>query len=155
MKTLVLAIALLGVFQTETAPNKAVRITDPSWTVDKENNVVSVSHNLGWQSWDAVLDYKTGFIATRIFSRKACVVTPLNKEEFPSAELFPEQPISQNLKYSVWQTPVKNLAIFGKNIEVLCNGIQTFPAVETGDIALFGECANSIIITILGIHICF
>ncbi|XP_069476489.1 gastrokine-1-like [Ambystoma mexicanum] len=155
MKTLILALALLGVLQTQAAPNEIVKVSNPSMNVDKENNVVSLSYNLGWRSWDAVLDYKTGFIATRIFSRKACVLIPMNKKTFPSAELFPAQIASQNLKYSVWQSPVQNLAKFGKNIEALCDGIQTYPAVATGDLATFSECANSIIITILGMTICF
>ncbi|KAJ1177720.1 hypothetical protein NDU88_002972 [Pleurodeles waltl] len=155
MKTLILVVALLGVFQTHAAPNEAIKVLNPSVKIDKGNNVISISNNFGLNSWDTVLDYTTGFIATRLFSRRACVVIPLKSSVFPSAEQFDKQPVPVTLKYSAWQTPIEDLSRFGAHVEALCDGIQTFPAVETGDIATFGECANSIIITILGITICF
>ncbi|XP_041442894.1 gastrokine-1 [Xenopus laevis] len=131
--------------------------------INNQNNIATVNSLDGWKSWDSICDYGRGFAATRLFQKKICVVTKINKDSFPSlAQLSAiakdkKKPSNDNLRsYTVNQREIANIGEYGQHIESLCKGLPTYtaqeiPVNEEG----FGLCESSSIITILGISFCF
>ncbi|XP_045150023.1 gastrokine-1 [Echinops telfairi] len=54
-----------------------------SVSVNNEHNVANVDNNNGWDSWNSVWDYNSGFAATRLFAKKVCIVHRMNKDVVP------------------------------------------------------------------------
>ncbi|KAH0623050.1 hypothetical protein JD844_030954, partial [Phrynosoma platyrhinos] len=111
-----------------------------SVSIDNQRQVVNVDDNNGWHSWNTVWDYKSGYIATRILSKKSCIVTKMNSEIMPDVTTLP-QAIKEKQKagtkepdhqitYMISSKKITDLTPYGKNIEALCGGIPTFPAYE-------------------------
>uniref|UniRef100_A0A8C5M9F6 BRICHOS domain-containing protein n=1 Tax=Leptobrachium leishanense TaxID=445787 RepID=A0A8C5M9F6_9ANUR len=169
MKALVLLTVLLGVtFATDNVAinNQGNTGTNVHQTVniDNHDNVANVNQFNGWNSWNSVWDYNRGLFAARLMSRRACVVSRMNRNVVPSlAQLSkvtqekpnPNAPPPRSLTYAVSQTRVMNVAQFGSHIEALCKGVPTFFAQEVQDSSLYSTgCSTSGIINILGITIC-
>ncbi|XP_078522782.1 gastrokine-1-like [Lissotriton helveticus] len=176
MKTLILTAALLGVFLTHTGANDDINVSNQgnvggdvhqAVNINNQDNVANINNFNGWDSWDAILDYNRGLYATRVFSKKACIVTKMNKAVFPTlaqlSKAVQEKKASgdappRKVTYAVIHTPVKDVSDFGGHIESMCRGLPTYSAAETQGSELFsgyGECSSSSIITILGITMCW
>ncbi|KAJ7305281.1 hypothetical protein JRQ81_011198 [Phrynocephalus forsythii] len=112
-----------------------------SVSIDHEKQVVNVDDNNGWKSWNTVWDYKTGYAATRILSKKSCVVTKMNPEIMPDVTTLPNaikekqkapnrDVADKEVTYMVSSKRITDLTTYGKNVEALCKGIPTYPAFE-------------------------
>ncbi|KAM9311964.1 gastrokine-1-like [Gastrophryne carolinensis] len=129
--------------------------------INNQDRIASVNQYDGWKSWNSIWDFNRGLFAARLLSRRACVVSRMNRNLVPSLEAFgkitQENSIvpPQNLAYIISQTRVKNVATFGRHIEALCKGVPTFYAQEIQDPSFYGTgCSTNGIVNILGITIC-
>ncbi|KAE8618757.1 hypothetical protein XENTR_v10009487 [Xenopus tropicalis] len=171
MKFLIVA-ALLGVSLTLSLANDNININNSgndggsvsqNVNINNANNIATINNLNGWNSWDSICDYGRGFAATRLFQKKICVVTKINKDSFPSLTQLSaigkdkKRPSTTNLRtYTVNQKAIDNIGEYGQHIESLCKGLPTYtgqemPVMEEG----FALCHTSSIITILGISFCF
>uniref|UniRef100_G3SQ11 Gastrokine-1 n=1 Tax=Loxodonta africana TaxID=9785 RepID=G3SQ11_LOXAF len=148
-----------------------------SVSVNNEHNVANVDNNNGWDSWNSIWDYGTGFAATRLFAKKLCIVHEINKEAVPPIHVLdalakekklingylsltrkgPGGPPPKSLVYSVNPNQVDDLNKFGKSITNMCRKIPTYLAEEIrGESLLFslGICFKTDIFGILNISLC-
>ncbi|XP_028010357.1 gastrokine-1 [Eptesicus fuscus] len=115
----------------------------PSVSVNNEQNVANIDDNDGLDSWNMILDYKTGFAAVRVFRKKSCIVHRMNKGAMPSLQALdamvkekkvqgegPGGPPPKGLIYSINPDKVDNLDKFGKPIVGMCKGVPTYMAEE-------------------------
>uniref|UniRef100_A0A7M4FG71 Gastrokine 1 n=1 Tax=Crocodylus porosus TaxID=8502 RepID=A0A7M4FG71_CROPO len=118
--------------------NKARR---PYQTLSISNNkhVANIDMNDGWNSWNLVWDEETGYLATRIFSKKVCFVSKMRKNTVPDTALFPqlikerksaglEAPPAKEVLCLVSETTASDLASFGQSIQAQCKGVPTYIA---------------------------
>ncbi|XP_053572074.1 gastrokine-1-like [Bombina bombina] len=171
MKALILIAALLGVSiatdnidinnQGNTGSNVHQTVN-----IDNHDNIANVNQYNGWNSWNSIFDYNRGLFAARLMSKRACVVSRLNRQAVPSLEQLskasqekqnPNAPPPRSLTYTVSQTRVKNVAQFGGHINALCKGLPTFYATEVQGAGLFVNlhgCTDLGILRFLGISLC-
>ncbi|CAM5177972.1 unnamed protein product [Eretmochelys imbricata] len=148
--------SLLGVFLTPSLATDNVNENNQGndggnshQTVSINNNkhVANIDTNNGWNSWNSVWDYGNGFMATRVFSKKSCIVAKMNKDVMPDIVVIPrliserkkagaQGPRPKELRFVVSKTRVLDLTPFGKNIEALCRGLPTYVAHEAERILL-------------------
>ncbi|KAJ1091503.1 hypothetical protein NDU88_004626 [Pleurodeles waltl] len=93
MKVLIITAALFGVFVTRTGAKDDVNVSNQgniggdvhqTVNINNQDNIANINDFNGWDSWDSILDYNRGLFATRLFKKKACVVTKMNKAVFPT-----------------------------------------------------------------------
>ncbi|XP_067401953.1 gastrokine-1-like [Emydura macquarii macquarii] len=175
MKTLILIGALLGVCLTQALADDSVNENNQgndggnshqNVNINNQEHIANIHNYNSWNGWDAVWDYSMELFATRLFSKRACIVAKMNKEAFPSLEKlskFKDQkpakgtPPPPSLRFSISKTRVRNVAQFGRPIDKLCNGVPTYYAREYQGEALFFEtqgCANAGILGLFGIYLC-
>ncbi|XP_042330370.1 gastrokine-1 [Sceloporus undulatus] len=176
MKLIILSIAILGAFLAPTLASVNINErnqgnvgghTHQSVSIDNQRQVVNVDDNNGWQSWNTVWDYKSGYLATRFLSTKSCIIAKMNPEIMPDVTTLP-QAIKEKQKastkepdhkitYMISSKKIADLTPYGKSIEALCRGIPTFPAYEVKGQSFFyysGSCFEANILCLLGIHYC-
>ncbi|XP_054853220.1 gastrokine-1 [Eublepharis macularius] len=177
MKLLILSVALLGVFLSPVLTTDNVNVNNQgnrggnshqSVSIDNQKQVVNVDNNNGWHSWNTVWDYRSGYIATRIFAKKSCIIAPLNKHIMPDVTVLPQAikekqktgaqgPPSKQVTYTVSRNKITDLSSYGKNIENLCRGLPTYLAHEVKAPSFLyysGSCFNANILCLLGISYC-
>ncbi|XP_078522787.1 gastrokine-1-like [Lissotriton helveticus] len=143
-----LVAALLGMSLTQAF---AVQTVD----IDALQKVAYLKTEDGLNSRVTVLDYNLGVVATRLLSNQNCVVMMMNREVIPTLEHLREEtqnPPRPQMSYSLMNTPMKNAALFGKQVEQLCAGVPSYYAEETERTTYSAPCET--IITILGVTIC-
>uniref|UniRef100_A0A8C4WB37 Gastrokine-1 n=1 Tax=Gopherus evgoodei TaxID=1825980 RepID=A0A8C4WB37_9SAUR len=111
-------------------------------SINNDKHVVNIDSNNGWNSWNSIWDYGNGYIATRILSKKACIIAKINKNVMPDAVELPQLikekkvrkrgkgPPPVELQFTVSKTTVSDLAPYGKSVESMCKGIPTYVARE-------------------------
>ncbi|XP_036878038.1 gastrokine-1 [Manis javanica] len=176
MKLTIIFAGLLGIFLAPAladvigGDSSSAVSGQQSVSVNNDNNVANVDNNNGWNSWNTLLDYGTGFVATRLFSKKACIVHRMNKNYMPSLQALdvlvkekklqgkgPGGPPPKGLIYSVNPDKVNDLHQYGKSISVMCKGIPTYMAEEIvgASLAFNSEkCISADILWILNISFC-
>ncbi|XP_031236764.1 gastrokine-1 [Mastomys coucha] len=149
MKFTMLVVGLLGLL---VAPGFAYTINingnnnqdgsgQQSVSINGMHNVANIENNNGWDSWNALWDYENSFAATRLFSKKSCIVHRMNKDAMPSLQDLdtmvkeqkgkgPEGAAPKDLMYSINPTKVEDLNTFGPKIAGMCQGIPTYVAEE-------------------------
>ncbi|XP_062995525.1 gastrokine-1-like [Elgaria multicarinata webbii] len=139
-----------------------------SVNIDNKRKVVNIDNNNGWNSWNTIWDYQTGFMATRIMSKKSCVVVKMNKAVIPDITTLPQAirekqqdptkgPARKDIAYTVSPKRITNLSPYGKNIEALCKGIPSYAAYEVKRPSFpfyGGDCIEANILWIVGISLC-
>nr|XP_033806067.1 gastrokine-1-like [Geotrypetes seraphini] len=174
----ILIVSLLGVFLTQTLANDSISVINQgndggsvhqTVNVNHQNNIANIDTNAGWNSWNSVWDYNTGFIAIRPFAKKACYVTEMNRKVVPSLQELakvikenknqkgPADPPPRSLQYTATNTLASNVAQFGKPVEALCRGIPTYhpQEVQGGSFLVQGGgCINAEILWLLDINLC-
>uniref|UniRef100_F6R0F6 Gastrokine-1 n=1 Tax=Xenopus tropicalis TaxID=8364 RepID=F6R0F6_XENTR len=172
MKFLIATAVLLGIVLAQSQANDNIKINNSgneggrvsqNVNINNQDNIATINNLNGLDSWDSICDYGAGFAATRLFQKKICVVTKINKDSFPSLTQLSaigkdkKRPSTTNLRtYTVNQKAIDNIGEYGQHIESLCKGLPTYtgqemPVMEEG----FALCHTSSIITILGISFCF
>ncbi|CAM4684623.1 unnamed protein product [Lepidochelys olivacea] len=171
--------SLLGVFLTPSLATDNVNENNQRndggnshQTVSINNNkhVANIDTNNGWNSWNSVWDYGNGFMATRVFSKKSCIIAKMNKDVMPDIVVIPrliserkkagaQGPRPKELRFVVSKTRVLDLTSFGKNIEALCRGLPTYVAHEAermkeANFFYSGSCFHTSILWIINIGFC-
>uniref|UniRef100_A0A8C3S7Y2 Gastrokine-1 n=1 Tax=Chelydra serpentina TaxID=8475 RepID=A0A8C3S7Y2_CHESE len=110
--------------------------------INNQDHIANINSYNGWKGWDAVWDYSKGFMATRILSKKSCIIAKMNKNVMPSVVELPELikekkvrrrgkgPPPMELQFTISKTRVSDLAPYGKSVEAMCRGIPTYVAHE-------------------------
>nr|XP_060643337.1 gastrokine-1 [Anolis sagrei ordinatus] len=189
MKLLILSIAFLGAFLAPIFATNNINernqgnvggSSHQSVSIDNQKQVVNVDNNNGWHSWNTVWDYPSGYVATRILSKKACIVSKMNPEVMPDVTTLPDTirikqvrtkggflqvspgdrtkgPAQKEVTYIVSSKRITDLTPYGKNIQALCKGIPTYQSYEAKgrSFAYFsGSCWRADILCVLGISYC-
>ncbi|XP_053125767.1 gastrokine-1-like [Hemicordylus capensis] len=173
----VLSIALLGVFLapilasdniSEKNQGNVGGNSHQSVNIDNQKQVVNVDNNNGWHSWNTLWDYRSGYMATRILSKKACVVTRMNKQIMPDITTLPQAirekqkdnskgPARKDITYVVSPKRITDLSPYGKSVEAMCKGLPTYAAYEVRGKNFFyysGSCFRANLLCLLGISFC-
>ncbi|XP_043836977.1 gastrokine-3-like [Dromiciops gliroides] len=112
---------------------------DRSPSVHISGSIALIHDTNPWSECDIILDYNHGYLAAKLFSKKACVLTRMDKVIFPSLETFHKAldkqlprnyHSSQGLTYIILPRRVKNVAQYGKTISDLCRGVPTYFAQQ-------------------------
>ncbi|CAK6435154.1 unnamed protein product [Pipistrellus nathusii] len=179
MKTFVLFLVVLAIFGTQSHGYEVYNIISPNnnggniqetVTIDNEKNTAIVNIHAGSCSSTTVFDYKHGYIASRILSRRACYVMKMNHDAIPALDqlkrfLYERKALntmSSNeytwVKYNPlqsWFTDMKWF-FFGSPIEKLCKHLPLYKAevvTKPHDAGAHG-CVKAGLLGILGISIC-
>ncbi|XP_044273304.1 gastrokine-1 [Varanus komodoensis] len=139
-----------------------------SVNIDQNKKVVNVDNNNGWHSWNTVWDYRTGYVAMRILSKKRCVVTKMNPRVMPDITVLPQAirekqkdltkaPARKEVTYMISPKRIADLTPYGKNIDALCRGIPTYAAEEVHKPGFWyssASCFNADILLLLSFNYC-
>ncbi|TFJ99742.1 EGF-like module-containing mucin-like hormone receptor-like 3 [Platysternon megacephalum] len=164
MKLAIVIAALLGVFLVPIFANDNVNENNQgndggnshqTVSINNDKHVANIDSNNGWNSWNSIWDYGNGYIATRILSKKACIIAKMNKNVMPDVVELPQLikekekagsrgPPPVELQFTVSKDRVSDLAPYGKSVEATCRGIPTYVAHEAhgGIIAFVFSSAN-------------
>ncbi|KAM9212113.1 LOW QUALITY PROTEIN: gastrokine-2 [Dugong dugon] len=138
-------------------------------TIDNEKNAAIINIHAGSCSSTTIFDYKHGYIATRLLSRRACFILKMNHENILALDKLQYIYKSQTLntmfsnKYTwVKYNPLESLItdvdwfLFGSPIENLCKHVPLYKGevVEKIDDVGAEGCAKPGLLGILGISIC-
>ncbi|NXL65091.1 GKN2 protein, partial [Chordeiles acutipennis] len=110
-------------------------------TIHNENQIVEVHVRSGVYSSDTIFDYSRGYIATRLFSRKACFIMKIDKEYIPELQEIGRLAFERETMKTVYSPNnvwvqfqsghslfgrIKDWLIYGKAIEQLCAGLPLY-----------------------------
>ncbi|XP_048369277.1 gastrokine-2 [Sphaerodactylus townsendi] len=177
MTRLLILIAVLGVFWSQAfasfrifrLPSNNGDYTQQTVTIDNENQIANIHVYGGSCSSDTIFDYKHGYIATRLFSRRACFVYKMEKGYIPELEevgrLAYEKQMLKNMlsPKNIWVKyvpshsffgSIKEWFVYGSSIEKLCKGVPVYKVERVEKVAGAGGCVKAGLLGILGISIC-
>ncbi|XP_043836975.1 gastrokine-1 [Dromiciops gliroides] len=176
MKLLIVFIGLLGFLWDPTSADTNINVSNDNdsnggsqtVSINNDHNVANVDNNNGWErSWNSIWDYNSGFAATRIFSKKTCIVHRLNKDVVPGLQELERMskqkanvhtgPSPKSLQYEIEPEAIDNLAQFGTPIENMCKGLRTYKAQEVQGQGFFffsGSCFDVNVLWVLNISLC-
>ncbi|EMP30528.1 Gastrokine-1 [Chelonia mydas] len=167
--------SLLGVFLTPSLATDNVNENNQGndggnshQTVSINNNkhVANIDTNNGWNSWNSVWDYGNGFMATRVFSKKSCIIARMNKDVMPDIVVIPRL-ISERKclgahcakyyrSYGISRNYVTDVAGLGAPIQAACRGLSTYWATEYDRLqkVLSGTGCIGVKLLILDVNLC-
>ncbi|XP_044133497.1 gastrokine-1-like [Bufo gargarizans] len=163
MKTLVIFAALLGSLLATDNINVNNQGNDgdnvhQTVNINNQDQVANI-HNLnGWDSWDSICDYGKGAFATRLYGKKMCMVTKIDKTVFPSLEVLKQNPVkttTQLFKFNINKVPIANIGIYGVHIDALCHGIPSYTADANQVDEFYEDCDINSVVTVGGVSFCF
>ncbi|XP_059973959.1 gastrokine-2 [Mesoplodon densirostris] len=179
MKILVVFLVALAIFGTQSHGHEVYNIISPTdnggliqetMTIDNEKNIAEINIHAGSCSSTTIFDYKHGYIASRVLSRRACYILKMNHKTIPALDqlqryIFERQALKNMFsnKY-IWvkYNPLESLItdvkwfLFGSPIRQLCEHVPLYNgevAEKTHDTDA-GDCAKTGLLGILGISIC-
>ncbi|XP_036904903.1 gastrokine-2 [Sturnira hondurensis] len=178
MKILVLFLVALATFGTQSYGFEVYNIISPNnngsniqetVTIDNEKNVATINIHAGLCSSTTVFDYKHGYIASRMFSRRACYILKMDHKAIPALDqlrryIYEMKTLKTMFSKYTWvkYNPLRSLItnvkwfVFGSPIEQLCRHIPLYKGEvveKTHDIGVQG-CAKAGLLGIFGISIC-
>ncbi|XP_008252529.1 gastrokine-2 [Oryctolagus cuniculus] len=180
MKILGVFLVVLAVFGIPAHGHEVYNIISPSSNggsvhetvkIDNEKNAAIINIHAGSCSSTTIFDYKHGYIASRLLSRRACFILKMD-EKIPAMDqlkryIYESQAMNNMFsnEYTwVRYNPLQSLILeadwflFGSPIEHLCEHIPLYKGEivqksESDDISAKG-CAKAGLLGILGISIC-
>ncbi|XP_007938275.1 gastrokine-2 [Orycteropus afer afer] len=179
MKILVACLILLATFGTQSHGNEVYNIISPlnngrtvqeTMTIDNEKNIATINIHAGSCSSTTIFDYKHGYIASRLLSRRACYILKMDHKNIPALDqlkryIYERQALNTMFsnKYTwVKYNPLESLItdvnwfLFGSPIKNLCNHVPLYKGevVEKKYAVGAGGCAKAGLLGILGISVC-
>ncbi|XP_072488344.1 gastrokine-3-like [Notamacropus eugenii] len=61
---------------------------DRSTNVKIHGSIILIHDTNPWSEWDGILDYNHGYLAAKLYSKKACALIRMDKDIFPSLEVL-------------------------------------------------------------------
>ncbi|XP_057599419.1 gastrokine-2 [Hippopotamus amphibius kiboko] len=179
MKILMVFLVALAIFATQSHGYEVYNIISPAdtggpvqetMTIDNEKNTAIINIHEGSWSSTTIFDYKHGYIASRVLSRRACFILKMNHKAIPALDqlkryIFERKALNNMfsdkyiwVKYNPLQSLITNVDwfLFGSPIRQLCEHIPLYKgevAEKTYDTGVEG-CAKAGLLGILGISIC-
>ncbi|CAM2108593.1 unnamed protein product [Caretta caretta] len=169
-------IAVLGVFWTQafsyeiySLPGTNGDYVQQTVTISNELHIADIHIHAGLCSSDTIFDYKHGYIATRLFSRRACFILKMEKVYIPELKEIGRLAYEKQMMNKMFSPKhlwvqyepsdsifgeIKEWLIFGKPIEKLCKGVPVYKVRKVEGAIRAGGCAKAGILGILGISIC-
>uniref|UniRef100_H0VQF4 Gastrokine-2 n=1 Tax=Cavia porcellus TaxID=10141 RepID=H0VQF4_CAVPO len=151
------------------SPSNSGRTIQETVEIDNEKNTATVNIHAGSCSSTTIFDYKHKYIASRVFSRRACYILKMDHQAIPALDtlqrsIYEEQTLNTMAsdKYTwVKFNPLKSLItkvdwfLFGSPIRKPCEHIPLYEGevFEKRDIDI-GGCVNAGLLNIFGISIC-
>uniref|UniRef100_A0A8D0GRG4 Gastrokine 2 n=1 Tax=Sphenodon punctatus TaxID=8508 RepID=A0A8D0GRG4_SPHPU len=154
-----------GIVTVYSIPSSNGDYVQQTMTIDNEKNVADIHVHAGMCSSDTIFDYKHGYIATRLFSRRACFILKMKQGYIPELEeigrlAYERQMLNKMFSSkNIWLQyepshsffgEIKEWFIFGDSIEKLCKGVPVYKVRKVESDA----CAKAGLLGILGISIC-
>ncbi|XP_032568313.1 gastrokine-1-like [Chiroxiphia lanceolata] len=89
----------------------------------------------GSKAWKTVWDFKTGYVATKVFSKNTCIIASTNRR-FWLGKRFPTPPQGdtphplppRENRFIISRNRLQSLSPYGKRIQALCRGIPSYLA---------------------------
>ncbi|XP_045406578.1 gastrokine-2 [Lemur catta] len=180
MKILVAFLVVLAVFGIQSHGYEVFNIISSSSnggnvqetvSIDNEKNFAIVNIHAGSCSSTTIFDYKHGYIASRVLSRRACFILKMNHQAIPALDtlqryIYEKQALKNMysnkytwVKYKPLESLVTDLDwfLFGSPIENLCKHIPLYKGEvveKQTESTGAGGCAKVGLLGILGISIC-
>ncbi|NXJ38594.1 GKN1 protein, partial [Ciconia maguari] len=99
---------------------------------------VSTNSKEGSKAWKSVWDVKTGYVATKVFSKHTCIISKMDKS-FLLDKPFPAPPHGHEVRcpyqlpptetrFVISNNRLQSLRPYGKRIQALCRGIPSYLA---------------------------
>ncbi|NWW84072.1 GKN1 protein, partial [Rhynochetos jubatus] len=102
------------------------------------NTGVSTHLKDGSETWKTVWDTKTGYIATKVFSKNTCIIAKMDKrflldKRFPAPPQRHKKPRPHRLppreyRFMISRSGLHSLHPYGRRIQALCRGIPSYLA---------------------------
>ncbi|NWH66106.1 GKN1 protein, partial [Geococcyx californianus] len=102
---------------------------------------INTDPNENSKAWKSVWDVKTGYVATKVFSKHTCIIAKMNQgflleKQFPASPQGHKGPGPQQFppgenRFIISRNRLQSLRPYGKRIEDLCRGIPSFLAYPT------------------------
>ncbi|XP_034368302.1 gastrokine-2 [Arvicanthis niloticus] len=179
MKPLVAFLVVLSIFGIQSQAEEVFNIFVPSSnggfvqetvTIDNQKNTATINIHSGSCSSTTIFDYKHGYIASRVLSRRACYVIKMDHKAIPALDklqryLYEKQTMKamDSPEYTwVRYNPLKSLImkvdwfLFGSPIKNLCKHVPLYEGEVTTkpkEVST-GVCAKVGLLGLLGISIC-
>ncbi|XP_077661682.1 gastrokine-2 [Eretmochelys imbricata] len=147
-RLLATVIAVLGVFWTQafsyeiySLPGTNGDYVQQTVTISNELHIADIHIHAGLCSSDTIFDYKHGYIATRLFSRRACFILKMEKGYIPELKEIGRLAYEKQMMNKMFSPKrlwvqyepsdsifgeIKEWLIFGKPIEKLCKGVPVY-----------------------------
>ncbi|XP_069733844.1 gastrokine-2 [Phaenicophaeus curvirostris] len=170
------ALVLLGVFWTQASALQTFLLHQPgkdyvtgTMTIQNDDNIVDVHVRSGVYSSDTIFDYSRGYIATRLFSRNACFIMKINKDDIPELQQLGRLAFERKAMEAMYSPNnvwvefrsghsflggLRNWIVYGRAIQQLCSGLPLYELESTQPRSSLRGCASAGIPSILGINIC-
>eukprot|EP00073_Rattus_norvegicus_P045898 XP_017448046.1 PREDICTED: gastrokine-2 isoform X3 [Rattus norvegicus] len=149
MKSLVAFLVVLSILRIQSQAKEVFNIFVPgnnggnvqeTVTIDNQENTATINIHSGSCSSTTIFDYKHGYIASRVLSRRACYIIKMDHKAIPALDklqrfLYEKQTMNAmaSTEYTwVKYNPLKSLItkvdwfLFGSPIEQLCKHIPLY-----------------------------
>uniref|UniRef100_A0A8D2IQJ7 Gastrokine-2 n=1 Tax=Varanus komodoensis TaxID=61221 RepID=A0A8D2IQJ7_VARKO len=135
-------------------------------SIDNENQIANIHVYGGLCSSDTIFDYRHGYIATRLFSRRACFVLKMPRGFIPELEeigrlAFEKQMMNKMMSpRKVWvkYTPssffgrIREWFVFGSAIESLCRDVPVYEVERVEEVYQAGQLSFLLQIDNMSVH---
>ncbi|KAM9175049.1 gastrokine-1 [Mergus octosetaceus] len=110
-------------------------------TIDSETLVAVVEDKTSTESWKTVLNYDTGYIASKVVAENVCYISRMDRVVMPALSSIAvlaeenknvkgERVVSRNIRYVISNRRIRDLSSYGSEIYSLCRGLTTYMAYE-------------------------
>ncbi|XP_074143248.1 gastrokine-2 isoform X2 [Sminthopsis crassicaudata] len=175
MRTHVFLLAVLAIFCTRALGYEVFNYLNPANNggqetvqIENEKNIAIINVNAGKCSSTTIFDYKHGYVASRLLSRRACYIMKMDHENIPALDELKryvyERKEMQSMfspKYTwVKYNPIQSLLtdidwfLFGSPIEKLCKHVPLYKGEVVKEKSGAKGCAKVGLLGILHIGIC-
>ncbi|XP_048146142.1 gastrokine-1-like [Corvus hawaiiensis] len=133
--------SLLGVFLAPALANHNMEKNfngQPSENSNHSDTRVSTNPKERSEAWKTIWDFKTGYVATKVFSKNTCIIATTSKrfwfgKRFPTPPqgdkgLGPYQLPPRENRFIISRNRLQSLSPYGKRIQALCRGIPSYLA---------------------------
>ncbi|XP_038405475.1 gastrokine-2 [Canis lupus baileyi] len=178
MKILVVFL-VLAIFGTQSHGYEVYNIISPNnnggnlqetVSIDNQKNIAIVNVHAGSCSSTTIFDYKHGYIASRVLSRRACYILKMNHKAIPSLDQLKRYTYEKQAMQSIFSdkylwvkyNPLQSLImhidwfLFGSPIKELCSHVPLYKGevFEKPHTVGTGVCSKVGFLGIFGLSIC-